>query len=156
MKINRKSLVVSVLIPLGVGAISSMLSFGGMAEFSSLQKPPLSPPALLFPIVWTLLYILMGIASYIVSESQNTYRAKTALCVYGVQLFFNFFWSILFFRFEQYVLSFAWLLVLWLLVILTAALFFKLSRVSGMLLLPYVIWVTFAAYLNFGIAVLNT
>ena len=155
MKINWKKLAACIIIPLGIGALSSLFSLEGITEFGALQKPPLSPPAPLFPIVWTLLFILMGIASYIVSESRYTCRAETALFIYGVQLFFNFFWPILCFKFGQYTLAFAWILVLLLLVVLTTILFFKLARTSGILLLPYCLWVAFAAYLNLGIAVLN-
>lgn len=120
-----------------------------------LNQPPLSPPAWLFPVVWTLLYTLMGIASYLVAVSEKTYRARTALTVYGVQLAFNFFWSLIFFNLHAYLFAFVWLVLLWLLIIITTVLFYQISRPAGYLLIPYLLWVTFAGYLNLAIALLN-
>ena len=90
MRIEWKKLIICIAIPLAVGGIAALLTTGSMDVFESVEKPPLSPPAWLFPVVWTLLYTLMGIASYLVATSDKTYRARTALTVYGVQLVFNF------------------------------------------------------------------
>lgn len=155
MKIQWKRLILCILIPLVVGGVSALISRGGMENFASVKQPPLAPPDILFPIVWTILYVLMGIASYLVSVSDTPYRSKTALTVYGVQLFFNFAWSIIFFNFEAYVISFIWLLVLWVLIGITAFLFYGISKAAGYLMIPYLAWVSFAAYLNLGIAILN-
>lgn len=153
--IRWKKLLVCVLIPLLVGGLSALITMGSMENFSSLNKPPLSPPGWLFPVVWTILFVLMGIASYIVLERGSFAEARTALFFYGVQLFFNFFWSIFFFNFELYYFSFLWLLALWVLIIITAVLFFRISKPAGYLMIPYILWVTFAGYLNLGIAILN-
>lgn len=153
--IRWKKLLVCVLIPLLVGGLSALITMGSMENFSSLNKPPLSPPGWLFPVVWTILFILMGIASYIVLERGSFAETRTALFFYGVQLFFNFFWSIFFFNFELYYFSFLWLLALWVLIIITAVLFFRISKPAGYLMIPYILWVTFAGYLNLGIAILN-
>lgn len=153
--IRWKKLLVCVLIPLLVGGLSALITMGSMENFSSLNKPPLSPPGWLFPVVWTILFVLMGIASYIVLERGSFAETRTALFFYGVQLFFNFFWSIFFFNFELYYFSFLWLLALWVLIIITAVLFFRISKPAGYLMIPYIIWVTFAGYLNLGIAILN-
>lgn len=127
-----------------------------MEAFEQINKPPLSPPGWLFPVVWTVLYISMGIASYLVLESDSSHKdIINALTFYGVQLFFNFLWSILFFNFSLYGIAFIWLLILWVLIIMTTVLFGKISKLSALLLIPYFLWVTFAGYLNFGIAVLN-
>ncbi len=127
-----------------------------MEAFEQINKPPLSPPGWLFPVVWTVLYIFMGIASYLVLESDSSHKdIINALTFYGVQLFFNFLWSILFFNFSLYGIAFIWLLILWVLIIITTVLFGKISKLSALLLIPYFLWVTFAGYLNFGIAVLN-
>ncbi|MBQ3073629.1 MAG: tryptophan-rich sensory protein [Ruminococcus sp.] len=150
-----KKLLVCVLIPLLVGGLSALITMGSMENFSSLNKPPLSPPGWLFPVVWTILFVLMGIASYIVLERGSFAETRTALFFYGVQLFFNFFWSIFFFNFELYYFSFLWLLALWVLIIITAVLFFRISKPAGYLMIPYILWVTFAGYLNLGIAILN-
>ena len=155
MKINWKKLITAVIIPLLVGGLSALLSMGGMREFENITKPPLSPPGWLFPVVWTILYILMGVASYIISESELAFRKTTALWVYLVQLFFNFFWSIIFFGFGWYLFAFIWLLILWLLILLTTVLFYRISKPAGLLMIPYLLWVTFAGYLNFAIFLLN-
>ena len=99
MKIQWDKLLKSIALPLAVGGVSALISMDAMQSFGSLNQPPLSPPAWLFPLVWSILYVLMGIASYLVLVSDKPARAKTALTVYGVQLFFNFFWSIIFFNF---------------------------------------------------------
>ena len=127
-----------------------------MAMFDLLTKPPLSPPGWLFPLVWTILYTLMGLASYLVFTSQkDRNEIKLALQIYTLQLAFNFFWTILFFNFELYFFAFFWLLALLALIILTTILFYKVSKPAAYLMIPYIIWVTFAAYLNLGIALLN-
>lgn len=155
MKINFKKLIINIAIPLGVGALSALISMGGMDSFASLNKPPLSPPGWLFPVVWSILYILMGISSYLITESGKPARSKTALTVYGVQLFFNFMWSIIFFNFEAYLFAFIWLLALLALVIINAILFYRIDRRAGLLFIPYILWIIFAGYLNFGIFLLN-
>lgn len=156
MKINFKALLVSIVIPLSVGLISGFLSRGGMEQFTSLNKPPLSPPGILFPIVWTILYILMGVASYLVfSSEKNNQDVKDALTVYGLQLAVNFFWSIFFFNLEWYLFSFFWLILLWVLIFYTIRLFYPISKPAAYLMIPYLLWVTFAGYLNLGVYLLN-
>ncbi|MBQ8184972.1 MAG: tryptophan-rich sensory protein [Lachnospiraceae bacterium] len=155
MKINWKKLAVCIAIPLAVGGVSAFLTRGSMQTFGMLNKPPLSPPAWLFPVVWTILYVLMGIASYLVLTSEKTYRIPTALTVYGIQLAFNFWWSIIFFNLELYLFAFIWLVLLWLLILLTSVLFYRISKPAGYLMIPYLLWVTFAGYLNFAIYLLN-
>ena len=127
-----------------------------MAKFAMLNKPPLSPPGWVFPIVWTILYLLMGIASYLVltagKDSQETGRA---LIFYAVQLAVNFFWPILFFTFGLYAASFIWLVLLWVLIVTVIYLFGEISQSSAYLLVPYLLWVTFAGYLNLGVWLLN-
>ena len=153
MKIQWKKLVSCIALPLAVGGLSALLTRDGMQTFQLLNKPTLSPPGWLFPVAWTILYILMGIASYLVLTSGKPDRS--ALTVYGIQLVFNFFWSIIFFNLEAYLFSFIWLVVLWLLILTTMLRFFRISRPAGYLLLPYLLWVTFAGYLNFYIYLVN-
>lgn len=153
LKINWKKLIISILIPLAVGGLSAFLTRNSMKDFESLNQPPLSPPAWLFPVVWTILFILMGIASYLVSVSGKPNR--TALTLYGVQLVFNLFWSVIFFNYEAYLFAFVWIIILWLLIFATMVSFFKISKPAGYLMLPYFLWVTFAAYLNLAIFLLN-
>lgn len=157
MNSKKWTLVKCIAIPLAVGAASAFLSSGGMRTFATLNKPPLSPPGWLFPVVWTILYVLMGIASYLVytSNAEEEQVAK-ALTVYGYQLVVNFLWSIFFFDFGWYLFSFFWLILLWLLIFWTIRLFGSISKMAAYLLIPYLVWVTFAGYLNLGIWWLNT
>ena len=156
MKIDVKKLAICIAIPLIVGGVSALISGGGMRAFNELNKPPLSPPGWLFPVVWTALYILMGIASYLVLVSgEEEAKVMSALKVYGLQLAFNFFWSIIFFNLESYLFAFVWLVALWILILLTMIKFFRIREAAGYLLLPYLAWVTFAGYLNLGIYLLN-
>lgn len=153
MKISWKKLILCLLLPLFVGGISAFLTKDNMDIFSFLNKPSLTPPEFVFPIVWTILYILMGIASYLVLTTDKT--DDFSLFFYGLQLFFNFFWSILFFNLEAYLLSFIWLILLWILIFITTILFYKISKPAGYLMIPYLLWVSFAGYLNLAIYFLN-
>ena len=170
MKIHWKSLIVCILIPLAVGGLSGFLARDGMQAFSELQQPPLSPPGWLFPVVWTILYILMGIASYLARKASpgsskssvhpgiagsSLTTVDPAGTFYTLQLFFNFGWSLIFFNLQAYLLAFFWLVILWILIAITTILFAQKSRTAGLLMLPYLAWVTFAGYLNLGIWWLN-
>lgn len=152
MKENWKNLITAIAIPLAVGSLSALLAKDGISSFSTITKPPLTPPAAVFPVIWTILYILMGIASYLVIMKNPD---EKVLSLYGLQLLFNFFWSIWFFRFDWYLFAFFWLIALWLLILATTLAFFRISRPAGYLMLPYLIWVTIAGYLNLGVYLLN-
>lgn len=152
-KNNRSALVISILIPLAIGSLSTLVS-GNRSMYFSINKPALSPPAFIFPIVWTILYILMGISSYIIYESESP-RKSNALRMYAVQLLFNFFWSIIFFGLSQYFFAFLWLLALIILIAVMIYQFYKISPAAAYLQIPYFIWCLFAAYLNFMIYIMN-
>ena len=152
-KNNRSALVISILIPLAIGSLSTLVS-GNRSMYFSINKPALSPPAFIFPIVWTILYILMGISSYIIYESESP-RKSNALRTYAVQLLFNFFWSIIFFGLSQYFFAFLWLLALIILIAVMIYQFYKISPAAAYLQIPYIIWCLFAAYLNFMIYIMN-
>lgn len=152
--IKLKPLGVSVLVALGVGGLSALLTNSSMEHYGRLNQPPLAPPGWLFPIVWTILFLLMGIAAYLVWMGSDPDR-KTALTLYAVQLGFNFFWTIIFFNLRSYGLALVWLIALWVLIFLTMKYFYRSSHAAGWLLLPYLLWVTFAAYLNAGVWWLN-
>lgn len=153
MHIQCKTFLVCLAVPLIIGGVSAFLTQSSMETFQSVIKPPLSPPGWLFPVVWTILYILMGIASYLAVTSENS--SRSALVIYGIQLVFNFFWSLIFFNQEQYLFAFIWLVALWILVLITTILFYRITKPAGYLMIPYLLWVTFAGYLNFGIYLLN-
>ena len=152
---------VSILTPLVVGFLSSLITRDAMFQFNMVAKPPLAPPGFLFPIVWTILYIMMGISSYLIFEHDDGGDRKISSTkgrckkLYVVQLIFNFFWSIIFFRFSLYYVAFAWLVILWVMVLALIVESHKLNKMAAYLLIPYLLWMTFAAYLNIGIAVLN-
>ena len=153
MKIQWKKLIICILIPLAVGGASAFLTRDGIQVFEWINKPALSPPAWLFPVAWTILYVLMGISSYLVLVNEK--NRGPALTVYGIQLFFNFVWPIIFFNMEAYLLAFIWLAAMWILIIVTTIQFKKVSKAAALLLIPYILWVAFAGYLNFGIYLLN-
>lgn len=155
-KSNKVTFIICIAIPLAVGAISGYLTRGGMEIFKILDKPPLSPPGWLFPVVWGILYVLMGIASYLVVTSDADQKEiSKALNLYGAQLAVNFFWPIFFFGFTLYLFSFLWLILLWILIVFTILFFYKISKTAAYLMIPYLVWVTFAGYLNAGIWLLN-
>ncbi len=147
-------LLISILFPLAVGLISSLFANGTRGTYQELVKPPLSPPAILFPIVWTILYVLMGISAYLISSSNHEGKEE-ALKIYFIQLGMNFFWSIFFFTFGWYLFSFAWLIGMIILIIKMILRFKEISPLAAYLQIPYLIWCMFAAYLNFMIYYLN-
>ena len=156
MKLNLPKLLTSLALPLLTGIVAGLLSRNAMMDFATIAKPPLSPPAILFPIVWTILYTLMGISMYIISTSNApTNEISNAKTIYFYQLMVNFLWPIFFFNFGWYLFSFFWLVLLWILVFTMIRKFYAISPISGILNIPYLIWLTFAGYLNLGIWWLN-
>ncbi len=149
-----KPLLVSILISLGVGGLSSLFTMGSAELYQSLNQPPLAPPPILFPIVWTILYILMGISAYLIFESQS-FLKKRALTLYGVQLLFNTLWSLFFFTLQWYWFAFFWLVILFILVLAMIISFYQINKTAALLQLPYLFWLLFAGYLNFMIALNN-
>lgn len=134
------------------GALSALLT-GGFSDFyDKFKEPPLLPPAGLFPVVWAILYALMGFSAYLVSRSEGSEKALT---VYWAQLAVNFLWSIVFFRFEALWAAFGVILLLLALMVMMITEFRKIRPLAALLNVPYLLWVTFAAYLNFAIAYIN-
>ena len=153
---QKKTLIKCILLPLAVGAVSGFLTRNGMKDFMQIAQPSLTPPPWVFPIVWTILYIMMGIASYDIFVSETDRKSKmTALSLYATQLFFNFWWSIIYFNLKNYLFAFIWLIAMWGLIIATTLEFRKFSKKAALLMVPYLLWTTFAAYLNYGVYVLN-
>ena len=150
------SLFISVAAAELVGALSGLLAGNAGAVYGTLSRPPLSPPGWVFPVVWTVLYALMGVAAYLVYQAPSEQGTKRrALILYAAQLVVNFLWSIVFFRFEQFGLAAVVIGLLDILLILTIAAFARISKPAAGLLLPYLVWVLFATYLNIGVVVLN-
>ena len=154
---NKKVLFwVCILIPITVGSIASVITKDSMSSFLLMKQPPFSPPAWIFPTVWTVLYLLMGIASYLVMQAKVDKKQKEkAILLYEYQLLVNFLWPTFFFHFEWYLFSFLWLILIWVLVVLMIVSFWKIDKRAAVLNIPYLIWLTFAGYLNLAIWWLN-
>ena len=147
---------ISIFIPLVIGGFSALFTSQAMKMFETMNQPPLSPPAILFPIVWTSLYLVMGIGAYLIGISDAPEEEiQKAERVYKAQLAVNFLWPTFFFHFQWYLFSFVWLLLLWVLALNMIIRFWNISKTAAKMNFPYLIWLTFAAYLNFGIYLLN-
>ena len=154
--INLKKLATSLLIPLATGFLSWLFTNGNMEIYQRINVPPLSPASILFPIVWTILYILMGISLYIFRVSRADCETKRkGYMFYALQLLFNFMWTVLFFNIEAFTFSAVWLAVMIILILFNIIWFSRANKLSAYLLVPYLIWCIFALYLNIGIAILN-
>lgn len=146
---NKFKLFIDILIPVAIGGIVGFI-INPYIDYNSLVKPPLSPPSIVFPIVWTILYVLMGISYYLLKNP-----GKKEKIIYFVQLGVNALWSLFFFIGKFYLFSFIWIILLDVLVIFMIGIFYQNSKISGYLQIPYLIWILFATYLNLGIYVLN-
>lgn len=154
--INLKKLITSLIIPLGVGFLSSILTKNSMDIYGQINQPPLAPPGSVFPIVWTILFVLMGISLYLVRTTKGDQTIKNrGYIFYGLQLLFNFLWSIAFFNLRLYCFTAFWLGALIILIAINIYYFSKINKVAGWLLVPYILWCAFALYLNIGICILN-
>lgn len=142
----------SIFLPVIVGGIVGLI-ISSFIDYNILNKPPLSPPSIIFPIMWTILYILMGISYGILKD--KALLDKKVSNVYYIQLFVNALWSIFFFVFKWRLFSFIWLILLVLLVVAMIILFYKKNKLSGILQIPYLVWILFASYLNLFVYLLN-
>ncbi len=149
---NFKIYFKSILIPLIVGGIVGLLTSSSI-DYNSLNQPPLSPPGFIFPIVWTILYALMGI-SYGILESNSLVNPRINL-IYYLQLFINALWSFFFFTFKWRLFSFFWIILLAVVVIIMIREFYSKNKIAGLLQIPYILWILFASYLNLGVYLLN-
>ena len=146
--------IISVSISLGIGCLSAFLTRKSMSIYSEINRPMLSPPSWLFPIVWTVLFVLMGIAAAKIWCS-NGREIDSSLIFYGFQLVFNFCWSLIFFNFRAFGFAFFWLVGLLVLIGITMIKFYRIDKTAGWIMLPYFAWVSFAGYLNFAIWRMN-
>lgn len=153
MKINFKRLIIIIIITFVVGTFFSWFTMNNMDTFNELVKP-INVPGIIFPIVWSILYLLMAISCYIITESKDKKKDK-AIIIYGVQLVINSLWSLIFFGFGSYLFSFIWIIILLISVIIMISKFYNIDKRAMYLNIPYVLWLLFAGYLNFGIYLLN-
>ena len=153
--IKLKPLIISLAIPLILGFIGSLLS-GNFNDYAVMNKPSFSPPAILFPIVWTILYILMGVSSYLIYTSAADEKEKnSALSIYLIQLILNSLWTLIFFRFSLYLFAFLWIILIIIAVVIMIYKFIKIKPLAGYLQIPYLLWLIFASILNYNIYLLN-
>ena len=152
----RRTYAFWILLSESVGFLSGLLSRAGTTAFKgTVRQPPFSPPAIVFPIVWTILYALMGISAARVSLAPPSAHRSRSLNLFVAQLIVNFFWSLIFFNARSYGFAFLWLLLLWVLVLWMVISFWRIDPRAALLQIPYLLWLTFAAYLNYGVWSLN-
>ncbi len=153
-KIKIIPLIINAAVPLLIGGLSALIVGDNFRLFESVNKPPLSPPASLFPIVWTILYILLGTSYYLV-KNQEGCNSEINTRVYILNLVLNFFWSIIFFNLRAYLAAFVWIILLILSTILLIREFSSCRKIAGIMNIPYLLWLLFAAYLSFSVYILN-
>lgn len=155
-KIHLGTLILCLAIPVLTGVLSATITSSAMKAYASMNKPPLSPPAIVFPIAWTILYLMMGLALYLIVITPSDKNLKgTAVLLFTIQLIMNFMWSIIFFKWGQYLAAFIWLIIMLCILIICAFRFYDINRSSAYLLIPYIVWLIFASYLNMGSFILN-
>ena len=145
-----------ILLSEAVGILSGLLTRQGVEDYgASIIPAPLSPPAIVFPIVWTILYALMGISAARIYLSPPSEDRTVGLWIFGLQLAFNFFWSLIFFNAQNFGFALVWIIALWLLIIWMILTFRKVDTTAALLQIPYLLWVTFATYLTYTVWQLN-
>ena len=148
-KIDWKRLIIIIIITFVVGSFFNFFTMNNMDTFKELEKP-INVPGILFPIVWSILYLLMSISLYIVID-----KNRNSLIIYSIQLIINSLWTLIFFGFGAYLLAFIWIILLLIAIVIMIAKFYNIDKKAAYLNIPYLLWVLFAAYLNLGIYLLN-
>ncbi|HML06006.1 MAG TPA: TspO/MBR family protein [Methanobacterium sp.] len=150
-------LVISILIPLIAGFIGSIATFDGITNFFNvLNKPVWTPPSWAFAPIWTTLFILMGIALFLVWRKGFERRdVKIAMAIFGVQIILNILWSVIFFGLRSITGGLIEIIILWIAILVNIVVFYRISKAAGLLLVPYIIWVTIASYLTYTVYILN-
>lgn len=156
-KIDFKKLITSIAVPLIVGFLSSFFTINSIPTwYQTLTKPMLTPPNWLFAPAWTIIYILIGVSLYFVwIKGFKNKKVKTAIYFFSVQLILNFFWTFLFFGLKSPFIASMEIVALWILILLTIIKFYKISKMAAYMLIPYILWVSFASYLSFSVFLLN-
>ena len=144
------SFALTFLFAIGGGIVT----YAGMPQYEAAVHPALTPPSWLFPVVWSILFLLMTYSAAVIYDYGHPDLSK-AIFVYALQLTMNFWWCVLFFGFKLYLFAFIWLILLWIAVLVIIILFYRINKMAGLLQIPYLVWLTFAAYLNLGLYLLN-
>lgn len=157
MKQKTKTYLFFILFTLAVGGLSALLTMGNMDIYDKITTPPFAPPSIVFPIAWGILYVLMGISASMIylKGKEDDISVLSPLFLYYLQLTVNFFWSIIFFNMQNFLFSLIWLLLLLVLVVVQTRSFYRISKLAAYLQIPYILWLVFAAVLNYSIFILN-
>lgn len=150
-----KPYVLFILLSEAVGGLAGWLTRDGVMAYDAVVKPALTPPDSVFPVVWSILFALMGIGAAMIWRASASRERSCSLMIFAIQLIVNFFWSLIFFNFMAFGFAFLWLMLLWVLILLMILSYRKVSKTAAWLQVPYFIWVTFAAYLNWAVWMLN-
>lgn len=150
MKMNIKKIALYILIPLGLGFITSLLIKTDL--YNEIIKPEFSPPKIVFPIVWTILYILLGLSNYLINKDK---KEEVKNLIYYIGLAINLIWPFIFFNAKEYLLALIWLVLLIFFVILMIIEYFKKNELAAYIQIPYILWLIFAFYLNYNVFILN-
>lgn len=154
MKVKRKTLIYSFVFTFLFAIGGGIVTYMGMSGFEAIKQPALTPPSWLFPVVWTVLFALMAYGAAVIYDSGSPLMPR-AMFIYALQLTMNFWWCVLFFGFRLYLFAFIWLVLLWVSVLVMIILFSRINRGAGLLQIFYLLWLSFAAYLNFAVWLLN-
>lgn len=152
---NLGDLIISIIIHLGGGYVIGILAGNSKEIYARLEKPFFSPPDFVFPVVWSILYVMMAIAAYRIYQLKKSENVRGALGVYTIQLVLNFLWSIIFFKFRLYGIAFIEVIILLIFIFISLWKFIRVDKIAGYLLVPYALWSSFAAVLNCFIWMLN-
>ena len=157
MKQKTKTYLFFILFTLAVGGLSALLTMGNMDIYDKITTPHFAPPSIVFPIAWGILYVLMGISASMIylKGKEDDISVLSPLFLYYLQLTVNFFWSIIFFNMQNFLFSLIWLLLLLVLVVVQTRSFYRISKLAAYLQIPYILWLVFAAVLNYSIFILN-
>ena len=149
-------LILCIILPLSIGSISGIATASGIENwYVTLNKPVFNPPNYLFGPVWTILYILMGVSFYLILQSENSILKRRAIIIFFIQLFLNFSWSFLFFKFQLVGVALIEIIFIWASIIIMIFTFYKIHKTASCLQIPYFLWVSFASVLNGSIWILN-
>ncbi len=154
MKTKWKTLIYSLILTFVFAIGGGIVTYAGMSYYEAVKHPALTPPSWLFPVVWSILFILMAYGAAVIYDSGSS-KMPRAIFVYTLQLTMNFWWCVLFFGFRLYLFAFIWLILLWIAVLVMIILFYRINKLAGLLQIFYLLWLSFAAYLNLGIWLLN-